>query len=126
MEISVSDKKNIEDQLATLPDEFRFPIQHTVYEPERTATCPTGLRGRRAIFEVLEMSSDIERIILENPVDSKLWAAARKQGMMTMREDAILKAFNKEIPFSEVNTLSSLLLSDDEETPVGQAENAVS
>ena len=126
VEISVSDKKNIEDQLATLPDEFRFPIQHTVYEPERTATCPTGLRGRRAIFEVLEMSSDIERIILENPVDSKLWAAARKQGMMTMREDAILKAFNKEIPFSEVNTLSSLLLSDDEETPVGQAENAVS
>lgn len=126
VEISVSDKKNIEDQLATLPNEFRFPVQHTVYEPERTATCPTGMRGRRAVFEVLEMSSDIEHIILDNPVDSKLWAAARKQGMMTMREDAILKAFNKEIPFSEVNTLSTLLLSDDEETPVEQAENAVS
>ena len=124
-ELSVSDRKNIENQLATLPPEFRFPIKNTVYEPERSATCPTGMRGRRAVFEILEMSSEIERIILENPVDSKIWSAARKQGMMTMREDAVLKAYNKEIPFSEVNTLSTLLLADDEVSEAAVEESAV-
>jgi hypothetical protein len=33
--------------------------------------------------------------------------------MFTIQEDAMLKAFDKKIPFSEVNTLSSLLLSGD-------------
>ena len=81
----------------------------------RTPTSPTGLRGRMAVFEVLEMSSAIEKIVLENPVDSHLWAAARSEGMLTMQEDAMMKAFQKQIPFSEVNTLSTLLLSGDEE-----------
>ena len=64
-----------------------------------------------AVFEVLEMSAAIEQIVLENPVDSKLWAAARAQGMLTMQEDAMIKAFDKQTPFSEVNTLSTLLQS---------------
>ena len=35
--------------------------------------------------------------------------------MLTMQEDAMVKAFQKTIPFSEVNTLSSLLLAGDPE-----------
>ena len=31
-----------------------------------------------------------------------------------MREDAIIKAFDKRTPFSEVNTLSSLMLAGDD------------
>ena len=67
-----------------------------------------------AVFEVLEMSSEIESIVLSNPVESKLWSSARSQGMMTMREDAILKAFDKKVPFSEINNLSSIMLANDE------------
>ena len=52
-----------------------------------------------------------------NPVDSRLWSAARTEGMLTMQEDAMLKAFDKKIPFSEVNTLSTLLLAEDDEKP---------
>ncbi len=109
IEISPSERKGIEAQLASLPPEHRFEIPKTAYAPEKTPTCPTGLRGRMAVFEILEMSSTIEKIVLDNPVDSKLWAAARTQGTMTMREDAILKAFDKRIPFSEVSTLSSIM-----------------
>lgn len=112
--ISASDRKRMQEELSSLPEKYRFKIPDIAYEAQRTPTCPTGLRGRMAVFEVLEMSSEIERIILENPVDSKIWAAARKQGMLTMREDAILKAFDKRTPFSEVNTLSSLMLAGDE------------
>jgi len=110
VELSASERKNIESQFESLPAAYRFKIPKTVWEPERTPISPTGLRGRMAAFEILEMSSDIERVILENPVESKLWAAARSQGMLTMQEDAFLKAFAKQIPFSEVSTLSRLLV----------------
>lgn len=113
--LSASNRKSMEMDLVSLPKEHRFPIQDTVYEPERTAACPTGMRGRAAVFEVMEMTTAIEKIILTNPVDSKIWASAREQGMLTMREDATLKAFAKQVPFSEVNTLSSLLLDNEEE-----------
>ncbi|MBI5003555.1 type II/IV secretion system protein [Candidatus Kaiserbacteria bacterium] len=112
--LSLSDRKSIEAQQSSLPPQYRFPIPEFVYEPERTATSPTGMHGRMAVFEVLEMSNEIERIVLANPVDSKLWAVARSQGMLTMQEDAMMKAFAKHIPFSEVSTLSSIMLSEEE------------
>ena len=114
-EISASDRKNIETQLESLPKEFRFAVPKTAYEAQRTATSPTGMRGRAAVFEVMEMSPAIEKIILENPVESKLWAVARSEGMLTMREDAMIKVFNKKVPFSEVNTLSAVMLAGDDD-----------
>jgi type IV pilus assembly protein PilB len=113
--LSASEKESIEAQLASLPEHYRFPIGPNVYEPEKTAQSATGMKGRMAVFEVLEMSSEIERIVLENPIDSKIWTAARTQGMLTMREDAIVKAFDKKIPYTEVSTLSSMMLGADEE-----------
>ncbi len=112
--IGVSERKHIETQLSSLPAKYRFKIPDVAYEPVRTPTCPTGLRGRMAVFEILGMSTGIEKIVLESPVDSHIWAAARAQGMLTMQEDAMIKAFAKRIPFSEVNTLSTLLLAGDE------------
>jgi len=113
VDLSASDKKAIEEQLSSLPAKYRFKVPDKVWEPTRTPTSPTGIRGRMAVFEVLEMSTELEKIILENPIESRLWEAARKQGMLTMQEDAMLKAFQKTTPFSEVNTLSSMLLAGD-------------
>ncbi|MBM3261370.1 type II/IV secretion system protein [Candidatus Kaiserbacteria bacterium] len=113
--LSLSDRKNIETQQESLPPQHRFPIPEFVYEPESTPTSPTGMHGRLAVFEVLEMSNDLERVVLSSPADSKLWAVARAQGMLTMQEDAMMKAFRKLIPFSEINTLSSLMLSDEDQ-----------
>lgn len=125
VELSASDQKRIQSQQTTLPPKFRFDVPKVVYEPQKTPTSPTGLKGRQAVFEVLEMSPEIERIILDNPVDSRLWAAARAQGMLTMQEDAMLKAFAKRVPFSEVNTLSNLMLAaEDDETEAEVAKPA--
>ena len=113
--LSASDRKAIEAQQESLPAKYRFEVPDKVWEPTRTPASPTGLRGRMAVFEVLEMTAELEKIILKDPVESRLWAAARGSGMLTMQEDAMQKAFNKLVPYSEVNTLSSLLLADDEE-----------
>jgi type II secretory ATPase GspE/PulE/Tfp pilus assembly ATPase PilB-like protein len=104
----------LQNDLKTLPEQYRFPLSKKIWEPQKTPTCPTGLRGRMAVFEVMEMTGKLEKIILEHPVESKMWAAAREQGMLTMREDATMKAFDKKIPFSEINNLSTILLGDED------------
>ncbi len=122
--ISASERKQYETQLCSLPEKYRFKIPDHAYEPTRTPSSPTGLRGRMAVFEVLEMSSGIERIILDNPVDSHIWEVARAQGMLTMQEDAMIKAFDKFIPLSEVNMLSSLMLAGNLESETVASETA--
>jgi type IV pilus assembly protein PilB len=109
--LSAAERAGIETQMATLPASHRFPIGDTVYEAAPTPTSPTGMRGRQAVVEVMEMNAELERLTLATPIsESEMWNAARKQGMLTMREDALQKAFAGRVPFSEVNTLSSMML----------------
>jgi type IV pilus assembly protein PilB len=55
-------------------------------------TCPSGTKGRMAIFEMFPIDKDIEKVILENPTELSIQKVAREKGMLTMREDAIQKA----------------------------------
>jgi len=107
--IAVEDsiKLMIEKQFEDLPLEFRKQISFgkEVYEIEPTPECPNGTSGRTAVLEVLEMDKNIESVILKNPTDIELYKIARAKGMLSMKEDAILKAFQRIIPFEEINTL---------------------
>lgn len=97
-------REKIEAELGEIPDEFRdqIPVGDTVYEAEITPDCPKGTSGRAAVIEVISMTKDLEQIILKNPVEIEIVKAARKQGMLTLREDAMIKAFKRQIPFEEV------------------------
>lgn len=97
----------IEKQFEDLPSQFRDSLEFKpeVYEISPTSDCPNGVRGRRAVMEVLEMDKDIEAVILKNPTELEITRIARSKGMITMKEDAILKAMKREIPFEEVGTL---------------------
>ncbi len=80
-------------------------VPEFVYNTAPSADCPSGTRGRDAVFEIISMDKELEAAILKGPGEQELLAIARKQGMMTMREDAMLKAFAGEIPFEEVSKL---------------------
>jgi len=62
----------------------------------RPAGCPacsrTGYRGRLAIQEVMVMSEEIERMIIERFSSDDVRKAAMSQGMTTLREDGLRKA----------------------------------
>jgi type IV pilus assembly protein PilB len=105
--IEGSMKVFIDSQFADLPDQYKktLPFQNHIYEEMVTPDCPNGTRGRLAVMEVFEMDKDIESVILKNPNEPDLWKVARGKGMITMKEDAIIKSMNREIPFEEVNTL---------------------
>ncbi len=100
-------KAMLDKQFADLPEQYRKELElgDELYEISPTEDCPNGTRGRYAVMEVLEMDKDIEQIILREGTELELAKAAREKGMLTMREDAILKAFKRMIPFEEVGTL---------------------
>lgn len=114
--ISESIKKLMEREFSDLPLEARNkipPLTH-VYDASSTPDCPNGTRGRIPVFEILQMDKEIEHVVLTEPVEEKVYAAARAKGMFTMREDAIMKALAGDIPFAEVNTLGGTLLADED------------
>ncbi len=61
-----------------------------------------GILGRLAIFEVLRMTPELENIISGGMTEQKILEESRRQGMVTMRQDGILKAFEGLISMEEV------------------------
>ncbi len=114
--MSESMKLHLEKDFSDLPEDIRatVPAFDKIYEASTTPDCPNGTRGRLAVFEILKMDKDLEKVVLENPVEEKVYAAARAKGMFTMREDGIMKALAGLIPFQEVDTLGGALLADEE------------
>jgi type IV pilus assembly protein PilB len=97
----------LEKQFSDLPAEYKktLEIPKTVLESKPSATCPNGVRGRMAVAEVVEMDRELERAILANANEEAMYKLSRAKGMLTMKEDAMLKTFKGEIPWSEVNKL---------------------
>jgi type IV pilus assembly protein PilB len=107
MPLSESMRLMIDRQFADLPPEVRgrITIPDHAYEAVPSPTCPSGTKGRTAVFEFLKMDRDLEHVILTNPVEQAVYEAARKKGMLTMKDDALMKAFDGTIPFDEINNI---------------------
>ncbi len=100
-------KVMIDKQFADLPEQFKkeIPFSNTVYKASPTPDCPKGVRGRIAVWEVFKMDKDIEQAILTTPTELAIAKILRSKGVLTMKEDALTKAFQRIIPFEEVNKL---------------------
>lgn len=114
--ITESIKAFLGREFADVPEEYRraLPPFKEFYRASPTAECPNGTRGRTAVFEILRMNKKLEQVVLREPVEEKIYAAARASGMLTMRENAIIKALQGVIPFEEVNTLGGELFPERE------------
>jgi len=101
-------KIQIEEQLKDLPDEYRkkITIKDEIYDAVPSPECPSGLKGRIAIFEMFKVDKEIEAVILKNPTNAEIYKVARKKGMLMMREDAVIKSIEGIIPFREVYNFS--------------------
>jgi len=115
--LSDSIKGLLKEEFQDLPEAVQknLPEFAHVFRASATPECPNGTRGRTGVFEILQMDKELEHIILTNPVEEKVYEIARKKGMFTMREDAIMKALAGEIPFEEVNTLGGGIFPEEEE-----------
>ncbi len=63
------------------------------FQAKGCAKCNQGYKGRIGVYEVLDMSPDIQTLILKEGVDSNQIAnLARKEGMLTLIQDGLIKA----------------------------------
>ncbi|MEK7126032.1 MAG: GspE/PulE family protein, partial [Patescibacteria group bacterium] len=115
-QVTDSIKLLLEREFTDVPEKYKnaLPPFKEFYHASPTAECPNGTRGRTAVFEILRMDKKLEHVVLTEPVQENIYAAARASGMLTMREDAIVKAAAGEIPFEEINTLGGELFPEDE------------
>lgn len=104
-------KEIILKELESLPGEvtkkLKIPDPFYLYEAKGCKKCNfKGVKGRIGIFETLKMTDQLAEIILKEPSELKITQEAERQGMITMRQDAILKALEGLISMEEVMRVS--------------------
>jgi type IV pilus assembly protein PilB len=62
----------------------------------------TGYRGRTGIYEVLPISATLRKVLLATPTEAAIGAAARDQGMTTLRASALAAAHRGATSYEEV------------------------
>ncbi|MDX1535344.1 MAG: ATPase, T2SS/T4P/T4SS family [Candidatus Spechtbacterales bacterium] len=62
------------------------------YKPVPSDNCPDGYKGREGIHETLEISETIKSLITKNATSDEIEKQAKKEGMITMLENGIMKA----------------------------------
>ncbi len=77
---------------AGYPD-WLWPEIPQLFKAQGCAACAnTGYRGRIGLYEVMQMSEEIERLTVERSSADAIRAVAIQQGMMTLRDDGLEKA----------------------------------
>ncbi len=89
-------KEIIIKEMESLPPQAQEKIDLAdikVYEPVGCDQCGgVGFSGRIGIFEALEMTNPLAKLVLEDKGEGPIKEQAFKQGMITMRQDGIIKA----------------------------------
>jgi len=68
---------------------------------------PNGYKGRMGIYEVFNISEQIQELILRRATSTEIETQAKKEGMVTMRQDGYLKALAGKTTVKEVNRVAS-------------------
>ncbi len=72
---------------------LRFEKKETFFKAKGCRHCfELGYHGRVGITEIMVLSPQVKKLILDHAGEFKIKEAARKEGMTTMREDALKKA----------------------------------
>ncbi|MCX6793150.1 MAG: GspE/PulE family protein [Candidatus Falkowbacteria bacterium] len=77
--------------------------EYTLYEGKGCTVCAnSGYHGRTAIFEIINITPEMEELILKNPATQEIWKLAMEQGAKTLFEDGIEKVMSGETTMEEL------------------------
>lgn len=80
---------------------------YTLHKGKDSPSAPGGYKGRMGIYEVFNITPEIQELILKRATSAEIQEIARKQGMVTMREDGYLKALSGRTSLTEINRVAS-------------------
>lgn len=107
---NVGEEGIITKALMTMPEQYQkeFLSQegYYIHKPNLENPCKKcsgkAYKGRIAIFEMLEMTDGFEKIILSTLSEAAMREEAKKQGMITMFQDGILKTLKGVVSMEEL------------------------
>ncbi|MDD4989774.1 MAG: ATPase, T2SS/T4P/T4SS family [Candidatus Pacebacteria bacterium] len=96
VELDSKTKSYLSEKIKNFPLETKSHLnlkgEPVVFGPKGCKKCnSTGYLGRIGIFEVFEMTEQLGEIIAKDPAEKAILQEARRQGMLTMEEDGIIK-----------------------------------
>ncbi|MDZ7726526.1 MAG: GspE/PulE family protein [Candidatus Campbellbacteria bacterium] len=110
-EMSAEEKEYVEKILADLPENVERPKEYKVYSPVGCEQCnDRGYVGRTGIFDVILLTKELEELFhkVESPSERDVLTVSEKQGILNMKQDAILKIVSGTTSFAEVKRVIDL------------------
>jgi len=81
---------------------------YTLYKGEGCPDCTDGYKGRIGIYEIFEMTENMEKLLLsQNTTSTVVQQQAQKEGMLTMQQDGLMKALIGVTTLEEVSRVST-------------------
>ena len=72
-----------------------------------TPQTPRGYAGRAGLYEVMDITEEIQNLIVKRATSAEIQRTAIQQGLITMRQDGYLKALNGITTIEEVNRVAA-------------------
>lgn len=73
---------------------------------KESQTSPGGYKGRMGLYEVIEVTEEIQQLIIKHATSSQIQELAEAQGMIPMKADGYLKALAGDTTVEEVNRVA--------------------
>ncbi len=110
--ITTSEKEELERTLTAIKNvrsAETVEVPETLMEAKGCDKCShSGFKGRVCIVEMLDIDNEMKDLILNKESTTKIIAVARKKGMITMREDGVLKVIAGITTLEEVHRVTAI------------------
>jgi type IV pilus assembly protein PilB len=80
---------------------------YTLVKGKDTPKTPGGFKGRVGLYEVMDITEQIQGLIVKRSTSAEIQKMAVSQGMVTMRQDGYLKALQGMTTLDEVNRVAA-------------------
>lgn len=80
---------------------------YTLVKGRDTPQTPRGYSGRAGLYEVMDVTEEIQNLIVKRATTTEIQRTAVEQGMVTMRQDGYLKALQGLTTLEEVNRVAA-------------------
>ncbi|HUY53238.1 MAG TPA: ATPase, T2SS/T4P/T4SS family, partial [Candidatus Dormibacteraeota bacterium] len=80
---------------------------YTLYKGVESPGYPNGYRGRLGLFEVFEVTQEIQDLIMKRVTSEEIQKVAISQGMIELRQDGYLRALAGQTTLQEVDRVAA-------------------
>jgi type IV pilus assembly protein PilB len=103
-------QQSVEEVINTIVDKSLVPTERSkIWVAVGCPACNnTGYKGRVGVYEAILMDETVEKAVQSGLSDREIWEAAKPQGILTMKQDGMLKILKGMTSMDELERVISL------------------